>query len=114
MMRQHAGPAFGDAPMNAGFGRIGLRSFVGSGETPPRSDPRAGVWFKRGLLWLLAAVIVGSAVWLLMPPSEGNVAQTEPVKLALATVDAVPAVTGSAPSEADAAGLDRLKISSQT
>jgi len=100
--------------MNAGFGRIGLGSFVESGETPPRSDPGAGVWFKRGLLWLLAAVIVGSAVWLLMPPSEGNVAQTEPVKLALATVDAAPAVTGSVPSEADAAGLDRLKISSQT
>ncbi|MBK3666586.1 hypothetical protein JJE66_35935 [Bradyrhizobium diazoefficiens] len=100
--------------MNAGFGRIGLGRFAGSGEDPPRSGPATSVWLKRGLLWLLAASIVGSAVWLLMPPSEGNVAQTEPVKLALASVDPAPPAMASATSAAEAAGLDRLKISSQT
>lgn len=100
--------------MNAGFGRIGLGRFAGSGEDPPRSGPATSVWLKRGLLWLLAASIVGSAVWLLMPPSEGNVAQTEPVKLALASVDPAPPAMASETSAAEAAGLDRLKISSQT
>jgi len=97
--------------MNAGFSRIGMGSFVKSGENlPRRSGSGTGVWFKRGLLWLLAVIIIGFAVWMLMPPSEGNVAQTEPVKLALATVDPAPSATASA----EAAGLDRLKISSQT
>jgi hypothetical protein len=96
--------------MNAGFGRIGMGSFVKSGEGLPLSGSGTGVWFKRGLLWLLAAIVIGFTVWLLMPPSEGNVAQTEPVKLALATVDPAPSATATA----EAAGLDRLKISSQT
>ena len=96
--------------MNAGFGRIGMGSLVRNGENLPRSDSGTGVWFKRGLLWLLAVIIIGFVVWMLMPPSEGNVAQTEPVKLALATVDPAPSATAAA----EAAGLDRLKISSQT
>ena len=96
--------------MNAGFGRIGMGSLVRNGENLPRSDSGTGVWFKRGLLWLLAVIIIGFVVWMLMPPSEGNVAQTEPVKLALATVDPAPSAT-AAP---EPAGLDRLKISSQT
>jgi hypothetical protein len=96
--------------MNAGLGRIGMGSFVKNGENLPRSDSGTGVWFKRSLLWLLAVIIIGFAVWMLMPPSEGNVAQTEPVKLALATVDPAPSATAAA----EAAGLDRLKISSQT
>ena len=87
-----------------------MGSFVRSGENLPRSDSGTGVWFKRGLLWLLAVIIIGFVVWMLMPPSEGNVAQTEPVKLALATVDPAPSATAAA----EAAGLDRLKISSQT
>lgn len=100
--------------MNAGLGRIGLGSFAGNGEDPPRSAPATSVWLKRGLLRLLAALVVGSAVWLLMPPFEGNVAQTEPVKLALARIDPTPPTTASDTSGAEAAGLDRLKISSQT
>jgi hypothetical protein len=100
--------------MNAGFGRIGHGSFAGNGEDPPRSEPTKSVWLKRGLLWLLAAIVVGSAVWLLMPPTEGNVAQPEPVKLALASVAPTPPATASETSAAEAAGLDRLKISSQT
>ena len=96
--------------MNAGFGRIGMGSFVKNGGMLPRSDSGTGVWFKRGLLWLLAVIIIGFVVWMLMPPSEGNVAQTEPVKLSLATVDPAPPATAAA----EAAGVDRLKISSQT
>jgi hypothetical protein len=99
--------------MNAGFGRIRLGKFVRTGGDPQRPRP-AGVWFKRGALWLLAATVVGGAVWLLMPPSEGNVAQNEPMKLALASVDPVPSASASDTSAATAAGLDRMKISSQT
>lgn len=99
--------------MNAGFGRIGLGGFAGNGEDPPRSGSATSVWLKRGFLWLLAALLVGGA-WLLMPPSEGNVAQTEPVKLALASNDAAPPKTARDASAAEAAGLDRMRISSQT
>lgn len=99
--------------MNAGFGRNGLESAAGNGEDTPRSRSAASVWLKRGFLWLLAALVVGG-VWLLMPPSEGNVAQTEPVKLALASIDPAPPTTASATSAAEAAGLDRMRISSQT
>ncbi|MET4389054.1 hypothetical protein ABIB73_004819 [Bradyrhizobium sp. F1.4.3] len=91
-----------------------MGSVVGTGEGLSRSGAVTSVWVKRGMLWLLAAIIIGSAIWLLMPPSEGNVAQTEPVKLALATVDPAPAATAAETSAAEAAGLDRLKISSQT
>lgn len=99
--------------MNAGFGRNELGSAAGNGEDAPRSGSATGVWRKRGFLWLLAALVVGGA-WLLTPPSEGNVAQTEPVKLALASNDAAPPKTASDTSAAEAAGLDRMKISSQT
>jgi hypothetical protein len=98
--------------MNAGFGRIGMGSFVKSGEDLSRSGSAPSIWLKRALLWLVAVIIVGFAVWMLMPPSEGNVAQTEPVKLALATVD--PAPTAPEALKSEAAGLHRLKISSQT
>ncbi|WP_298873760.1 hypothetical protein [uncultured Bradyrhizobium sp.] len=100
--------------MKSGFGRIGLGRFVGIGEGRQRVQPAAGVWLKRGLLWLLAASVVGVASWLLIPPSEGDVAQTEPVKLALASVDSATSASASDTSAAEAAGLDRMKISSQT
>ncbi len=99
--------------MNAGLGRDGLGSFVRNGEGPPRIGPASG-WFNRGVLWVLAAVVVGGAVWLLVPVSEGNVAQIEPVNLALASVDPTPPTTAPDTSAAEAAGLDRMKISSQT
>lgn len=100
--------------MNAGFGRIGLGRLVGKGDERPRSQPATSVWLKRGLLWLLAASVVGGAVRLLMPPSEGNVAQTEPVKLAPASLDPAPPASASDHSAAEAAGLERMRISSQT
>ena len=100
--------------MKSGFGRIGLGRFVGSGEGWQRVQAAAGVWLKRGLLWLLAASLVGAAAWLLIPPSEGGVAQTEPVKLALASADSPMPMSASDTSAAEAAGLDRMKISSQT
>ena len=100
--------------MNAGFGRIGLGSIAGNGGDPSRAGVALSVWLKRGLLWLLAALVVGAAVWLLMPPSEGNVAQTEPTKLALASIDPAPPTSASDISAAEPPGLDRMKISSQT
>lgn len=96
--------------MNAGFGRVGSGIIAKAGDGRSRS----GLWLTRGPLWLLAAAIFGLAVWMLMSPSEGNVAQTEPVKLALAAVDPAPLAATPATSETDAAGLDRLRISSQT
>ena len=100
--------------MNAGFGRNGLGSFAGNGEGPPRLRSPTSVWLKRGVLWLLAALAVGGAVSLLMPPSEGSVAPTEPTKLAQANIDPVAPTTASDTSAAAAAGLDRMRISSQT
>src|SRR6266478_3967914 len=53
--RKAPAPAFGDVPMKAGFGRIGMGSFVKNGENlPRRSGSGTGIWFKRGLLWLMA------------------------------------------------------------
>jgi len=100
--------------MKSGFGRIGLGPFVVNGEERSQAPSATNVWLKRGVLWLLAASVVGCALWLLMPPSGGHVAQTEPVKLALASIDPASPTSASDTSAADAAGLDRMKISSQT
>lgn len=99
--------------MKSGSGRIGLGRFVGNGEERQRVQPANSLWLKRSLLWLLAAS-VACAVWWSMPPSEGNVAQAEPVKLALVSVDSAPPTSASDTSAAEAAGLDRMNISSQT
>ncbi|OAF14212.1 hypothetical protein AYJ54_42350 [Bradyrhizobium centrolobii] len=111
--------------MNAGFDRIGLRRFAGIGDRLARAATIASVSLGRSLLWLLAALVVGCGVWMLMPSSKGNSAQGESGKSELAAVDPAPATspstnqagTASAPSVAqtlEAAGLDRLRISSQT
>ena len=99
--------------MNAGFGWNGLGSFVRNGEDSPRSRAARSVWFTRGLLWLLAGLVVGGIVGVLIPPSGANVAQTEPVKLALASVDPASPTASDTAASVDA-GLDGLRISSQT
>ena len=99
--------------MRAGLGQIGLGSFARKSEDCLRPG-RGSIWFPRGVLWLLAAILVGSAVWLLMPPSEANVAPTRPVKLALASVEPPSPTTVSNTSAAEVASLDRMRISSQT
>ncbi|OAF14108.1 hypothetical protein [Bradyrhizobium neotropicale] len=98
--------------MNAGFDRIGLGHFAGIGDRLARRATIIGVSCGRSLLWLLAALIVGCGVWMLTP-SKGNSAEGEPRKSELATVDPAPATTPAA-SQAAAAELDHLRISSQT
>ncbi|MDA9403776.1 hypothetical protein [Bradyrhizobium sp. CCBAU 45389] len=103
--------------MNARFDRIGLGRFAGTGERLARAVTVASVSFGRGLLWLLAAIILGCGIWMLLPLSKGN--STEPVKSDIAV--AGPAAPGDAAvsptaeaQTATAAELDRLRISSQT
>ena len=101
--------------MNAGFGRNGLGSFVRNDDDSPRSGAATSLWFTRGLLWLLAGLVVGGAVGLTMlPPSGAHVARTAPVKLALASVDPASPTTALDTAASQGAGLDGLRISSQT
>jgi hypothetical protein len=107
----------GDTAMNARLDLTGLGRFAGIGERVARAVTVASVSFGRSLLWLLAAIIVGCGVWMLLPLSKGN--STEPVKPELATVETAPSgdAAPTPASEAQArttAGLDRLRISSQT
>ncbi|MFK4506785.1 hypothetical protein LPJ38_28230 [Bradyrhizobium daqingense] len=105
--------------MNARLGRIGLGRFAGIGERLARTVTIASVSFGRGLLWLLAAIIVGCGIWLLLPLSKGNSA--EPGKSDQAAIETAPsddpAAAISQVSEAQTpamAELGRLRISSQT
>src|SRR4051794_32000612 len=103
--------------MNAGFDRIGLGRFAGTGERLARAVTIASVSFGRGLLWLLAAIIVGCGIWMLLPLSRGNSA--EPVTSEMAAVATAPSgdAAASPPSEAPIptmAELGRIRISSQT
>ncbi|WP_275168405.1 hypothetical protein [Bradyrhizobium sp. CSS354] len=104
--------------MNARFDRIGLGRFAGTGERLARAVTIASVSFGRGLLWLLAAIIVGCGVWMLLPLSRGNSA--EPVRSDVAAVETAPSgdeAVVSSPSEAQIptmAELGRIRISSQT
>ena len=109
----------GDTAMSAGFEQVGSGRFAGIGERLARVVTVASVSFGRSLLWLLAAIIVGSGVWMLLPLSKGNSA--EPAKPELASVETAPsgdaaaAVTPASEAQALAAAeLDRLRISSQT
>ncbi|MBR0954460.1 hypothetical protein [Bradyrhizobium canariense] len=105
--------------MNAGFDRIGLRRFAGTGERLARAVTIASVLFGRGLLWLLAAIIVGCGVWMLLPLSRGNSA--EPVTSDVTAVETAPSGNAAAVSPASeaqipttTAELGRIRISSQT
>jgi len=112
-----ASAAIGDIPMSARFDRIGLGRFVGNGERLARTVTIASVTFGRGLLWGLAALIVGCGVWMLLPLSKGS--STEPVKSDVATVEpAVPSDVATVvlpiAQASTAAEIDRVRISSQT
>ncbi len=105
--------------MNARLDRIGLGRFAGTGEWLARATTIASVSLGRGLLWLLAAIVLGCGVGMLLPPSKGNGA--EPARAELAAVETTSsgdtAVTATPASEAQAparADLGRLRISSQT
>jgi hypothetical protein len=116
---ERASAAIGDAIMNAGFDRIGLRRFAGTGERLARAVTIASVSFGRVLLWTLAAMIVGCGVWTLLPLSKGNSA--EPVTSDVAAVETAPsgkaaeAVSPASEAQIPAmAELGRMRISSQT
>ncbi|MGY3074027.1 hypothetical protein ACVWZZ_000398 [Bradyrhizobium sp. LM6.10] len=105
--------------MNAGFDRIGLRRFAGTGERLARAVTIASVSFGRVLLWTLAAMIVGCGVWMMLPLSRGNSA--EPVTSDVAAVETAPsgkaaeAVSPASEAQIPAmAELGRMRISSQT
>jgi hypothetical protein len=77
--------------------------------------PGVAIASKRGLLGLAAALLVGCAVWVLMPASEGN--EVEELEVTSVQPEPLAAQSAAAPAEmrtADAAELDRLRISSQT
>ena len=104
----------------SGLDRIGLGRLAGTGERLARGVTIASVSFGRSLLWLLAAIIVGCSVWMLLPPSKGNSAES--TRPELASVEALPSDDASlvvvppasqaqAPARAE---LSRLRISSQT
>lgn len=116
---ERASAAIGDAIMNAGFERIGLRRFAGTGERMARAVTIASVSFGRVLLWTLAAMIFGSGVWMLLPLSRGNSA--EPVTSDVAAFETAPsgkaaeAVSPASEAQIPAmAELGRIRISSQT
>ena len=103
--------------MSAGFDRIGLGRFAGTGERLARAMTIASVSFARGLLWLLAAVIVVCGIWMLLPLAKGNSA--EPVRSEVAAVETAPsgdaAVSPASETQIPTmAELGRIRISSQT
>ena len=109
----------GDVIMNARLGWFGLGRFAGTGERVARAVTIASVSFGRGLLWLLAMIILGCGVWMLLPLSKSNSAETGSPELAAVETapsgDAAAAVTPASEAQALAAAeLDRLRISSQT
>ena len=109
----------GDVIMNARLGWFGLGRFAGTGERVARAVTIASVSFGRGLLWLLAMIILGCGVWMLLPLSKSNSAETGSPELAAvetapsgdATATVAPASDAQAPAMAE---LGRLRISSQT
>jgi len=109
----------GDVIMNARLGWFGLGRFAGTGERVARAVTIASVSFGRGLLWLLAMIILGCGVWMLLPLSKSNSAETGTPELAAvetapsgdATATVAPASEAQTPAMAE---LGRLRISSQT
>ena len=81
----------------------------------------AGAPVRRLRVWLPAILLLGSAAWLVLPASDGHVAQGAAPRMELASLQPDPAAAqsaaGAVPGAAqlsEPAELDRLRISSQT
>ncbi len=103
--------------MNARFDHIAVESITRFGTLRTRFGRPSG----RRLLWLSAAVLAGCGAWVLSPASGGQSAAKAPSHPQLATLQpeapAAAAGEGTATTparSAEAAELDRLRISSQT
>jgi hypothetical protein len=132
--------------MNAGLHRIELAEWVGltglariSGDglsdQPEKAEART---FRRGFIWVPAALIIGLGAWMLLPGSSSKTAKSEPVRLVTAAApepapspatnipqEGFPPNPATAPAETtatlpleaiapvEAAPVDGLKISSQ-
>jgi hypothetical protein len=129
--------------MNTGLRRIELAEWVGltglariSGDgfsdQPEKAEART---FRRGFIWLPAALIIGLGAWMLLPGPSSKTAKSEPVRLVTAAApgpatnipqEGSPPNPATAPAETtatlpleaiapvEAAPVDGLKISSQT
>jgi hypothetical protein len=98
--------------MTAGFDRIEFARLA-------RGYRLAGASIRRVSVWLPAILLLGSGAWLVLPASDGHVAQGSAPRLELASLQPDPSEpsAGAAPIAAQLsapAELDRLQISSQT
>ena len=120
--------------MNTGVYRIEWKGLGGiGGSLLGRPMQRAAQYLKPGFLWLPIALIAGVGAWTLLSGYSSNTAESEPVRLAAATaaepVQPPPAAADTeqdepspnsmtAPADtvipAEAAPVDRLRISSQS
>jgi len=97
--------------MTTGSDRIESTGLVRRDVFPAR--PQAIVLFKRAILGIASALLVGGGVWLLVPTSQSNGSE----QLSLAAVEPEPSAAQTpvaATPAAEAAELDRMRISSQT
>lgn len=97
--------------MTTGSNRIELTDAVR--RDAPKRTLKTAFLFKRALLGLASALLVGGGVWMLTPPSEGNGSG----QLSLASVEpesSAAQVPAAVIPAAEAAELDRMRISSQT
>jgi hypothetical protein len=129
--------------MNAGRHRIEWAEWVGlaglatvSGDGFSDQPEKAGArTFRRGFIWLPAALMIGFGAWILMSGSSSKTAESEPVRLAAAAAPEPPpspatastheawfnpattpveAREARAPEASEMAPVDGLKISSQS
>jgi hypothetical protein len=103
--------------MSTAFDRLKRGRFAKFGALLARLGRERAPSFRRNLLWLPTALVVGCGAWALLPASDGHVAQGGAPRLELASLQSESSTAGdgatATPSMA-AAELDRLRISSQT
>jgi hypothetical protein len=118
--------------MDTGLYRIELKGLAGIGGSLWAGPmKRAAEYLKPRLVWLPVFLIAGLGAWTLLPSTSSNTAESEPVRLTLATAtepaqppaadtvqDESSPASISAPVDAvtpppEAAPVDRLRISSQ-